>query len=779
MKKKNFFKSMNCARPIEIVLLVLALFLASCEPKKSENPVARYDVTWDSLGTNENSSMPLGNGDVAMNAWTEQNGDIVLLIAKSDSWSENGQLLKLGKVRISLSPNPFINTPGFTQTLRLETGEMELKAGNNVVKIWADANHPVIRVDTKSEKPTTLKATTEIWRKNKYQLSQQVIAEVGGRGGNFWEWKSNPDGLTFDPDTVLQSKNDRVSWCHFNSRSLYPLVFEKQHLEMLLTKYPDPILHRCFGITMKGDNFKSIDNKTLVSAKEDVSQQLQIYALTDQADSPELWRDKLDQKISEIDAATPGEARLAHEKWWDQFWNRSWINVSGTSDAEKVSQSYAMQRYLTACAGRGASPIKFNGSLFSVGHELADVKVFSEADHDPDYRAWGASYWNQNTRHIYWPLIASGDYDMIAPWFKMYVDALPLIKDRTRQYFNHDGGAFIETISFWGLPNMMDYGWKNPGPELESRWMRYHIQGGLEVLTQMLDYFDNTQDNEFARNSILPMADAVVAFYNYHWKRGADGKILLSPSQAIETYQETAVNPTPDIAGLKSVLPRLLSLSNSITTESQRWLWTKMTTDLPDIAKGKTAKGKIPSSASGGDQDGLPIILPAQSYGATQNIENPESYTVFPYRLYGIGKPDLDLAINTFAARLFPLGNCWGQDGEMAALLGLTEDAKHSAIEAFTTYGNQKFPWFWAKTMDWIPDVDNGGGAMTTLQYMLMQCDGNKILLLPAWPKDWTADFKLHASFQTTVEGRVENGKIINLKVTPESRAKDVAIVGQ
>ena len=50
------------------------------------------------------------------------------------------------------------------------------------------------------------------------------------------------------------------------------------------------------------------------------------------------------------------------------------------------------------------------------------------------------------------------------------------------------------------------------------------------------------------------------------------------------------------------------------------------------------------------------------------------------------------------------------------------------------------------------------------------------IRLVPAWPKDWNASFKLHAPKSTTVEGRVANGKVIDLKVTPESRRKDVLI---
>lgn len=51
-----------------------------------------------------------------------------------------------------------------------------------------------------------------------------------------------------------------------------------------------------------------------------------------------------------------------------------------------------------------------------------------------------------------------------------------------------------------------------------------------------------------------------------------------------------------------------------------------------------------------------------------------------------------------------------------------------------------------------------------------------EIYLLPAWPKDWNADFKLHAPRPTTVEATARNGKAPELKVTPKSRRKDVVI---
>ena len=36
-----------------------------------------------------------------------------------------------------------------------------------------------------------------------------------------------------------------------------------------------------------------------------------------------------------------------------------------------------------------------------------------------------------------------------------------------------------------------------------------------------------------------------------------------------------------------------------------------------------------------------------QDENRTHNSENPELYAIYPYRLYGLGKPDLDLARHT------------------------------------------------------------------------------------------------------------------------------------
>ncbi len=553
-----------------LILVAALAFTSHCfsQARDGSHFSKDNDVTWSSLGTNENNSMPIGNGDIALNVWTEQNGDIVLLVAKSDAWSENGQLLKLGRVRIKLTPNPFVAPDSITQTLKLEAGEIQIQAGQNIANIWVDANHPAVHLEVQTKQPVQLEAKSEIWRTKSYHLSPHAVSQAG-----FFELGNDPNGLTFGSDTIFPAQNNSVSWCHYNSNSIYPLVFQREHLESLLPKYPDPLLHRCFGMTMTGPGLTSSDDQTLTTIHASKSFRLDLYALTEQTDAPETWQSDLRKVVASVAAVKINTARKAHQQWWIDFWNRSWINVTGTPEARKISQGYAIQRYMTACAGRGAQPIKFNGSLFTVGHDLPEGASSTADHHDPDFRAWGASYWNQNNRLLYWPLIAAGDDDLLTPWFNMYIHALPLARDRTQSYFHHDGGAFAETMYFWGLPNVNDFGWNNKGVELESAWQRYHIQGGLEILAQMLDRYDYTRDAAFARIYLLPIADTVVTYYDQHWKRGPDGKILMEPSQSIETYQENAVNPTPDLAGLMSVLPRLLGLPPSLISDSQKSLW--------------------------------------------------------------------------------------------------------------------------------------------------------------------------------------------------------------
>ena len=149
-----------------------------------------------------------------------------------------------------------------------------------------------------------------------------------------------------------------------------------------------------------------------------------------------------------------------------------------------------------------------------------------------------------------------------------------------------------------------------------------------------------------------------------------------------------------------------------------------------------------------------------------KNSKNRELYAVFPYRLFGVGKPQLEIALKTYNNRRFKGTGCWQQDAIHAAILGLTDQAAAYVVENFSTKNvDSRFPAFWGPNSDWTPDQDHGNVAMIALQRMLIQSDGANILLFPAWPKQWNVSFRLNAPQNTIVEGVYENGQLPKKKI--------------
>ena len=172
---------------------------------------------------------------------------------------------------------------------------------------------------------------------------------------------------------------------------------------------------------------------------------------------------------------------------------------------------------------------------------------------------------------------------------------------------------------------------------------------------------------------------------------------------------------------------------------------------------------------------------PAERFAAKRNVEHPELYCVFPFRLCSFEKPNAALGRAAYAARTDRHYQGWKQEELFAAYLGMADEAAEHLVNRVLHNSARGFRWpaYWGPNFDWRPDQCAGGNIQNILQSMLLQYEGDKIFLLPAWPKDWNCNFKLHAPKNTTVEGRVENGELKNLVVTPAARRADVVVCGK
>ena len=95
-----------------------------------------------------------------------------------------------------------------------------------------------------------------------------------------------------------------------------------------------------------------------------------------------------------------------------------------------------------------------------------------------------------------------------------------------------------------------------------SRWHKWEWVSGLELIWLLLDRYEYTEDAEFLRSTVLPATSDLLVFFDRQYKTGGDGKLVMHPSQACETWWD-CTNPMPELAGLHAATDRLLALPDA------------------------------------------------------------------------------------------------------------------------------------------------------------------------------------------------------------------------
>lgn len=743
------------------------------------------NVVWNTPSQNSSESMPCGGGDIGMNVWVED-GDLLFYVSRSGAFDEHNTMLKQGRFRVRLSPNPLKNATDFRQELQLKDGCVEVSAGGAKITLWADVFHPVAHVEIESATPVQTELIYENWRyrDRPYQKGE----------GQQSSYKWAPfKGMVTSADSVCTSTTNKgvLMFYHRNpEQTVFDRAVEQQGMEAVKSEMMNPLKNLTFGGSLlaegvqyegttdgiyAGTDFRAWKFRT---QKKQRNYRFAIALHTEQTEEVGQWEQGLANVIQRIAPkgivarSVVAKDKLNSRSWWNAFWQRSYIEAGG--EAAGISRNYTLFRYMLGCNAYGSVPTKFNGGLFTFDPCHIDEKqAFT-----PDYRKWGGGTMTaQNQRLVYWPMLKSGDFDMMPAQFDFYNRMLKNAELRSQVYWQHGGACFAEQIENFGLPNPAEYGFKRPdwfdkGLEYNA-WLEYEWDTVLEFCQMILD----TKD--YANADItryMPLIESSLTFFDAHYRKLAsqrgrkdldgEGHLVLFPGSACETYKMTN-NASSTIAALRTVLesygkkPEMLQ---TIPPIPLRYI------EVQDSLN-KTAQPAL-----------IQVIAPAKSWERINNVETPQLYPVYPWRIYGVDKEGLEIARNTYFhdpdAIKFRSHTGWKQDNIWAACLGLTDEAKRLTLQKLAD-GPHRFPAFWGPGFDWTPDHNWGGSGMIGLQEMLLQTNGDRILLFPAWPKEWDVRFKLHAPQNTTVEVVLKNRKVTVLNVLPESRKKDVVIMNE
>jgi hypothetical protein len=741
-----------------------------------------YNIIWNSQSKNASESMPCGGGDIGLNVWVE-NGDLLIYVARSGSFNEDNALMKTGRLRVKLFPSPF-DGKIFKQELHLQQGYITVEGENNglkaVVKIWVEVFHPVVHLDVSSNKKIAVEAGYESWR------YQDRIIKARENYANSWKWAA-PKNNIYKKDSIGFKGNELLFWHHNTAETIFDATVAQQGMDAVKDQLYNPLKNLAFGGSFSGDNFLpggtyegvyvNTDYKgwKLKSRTATRQHSLILYLHTEQVDDPAIWKRSLDSLQSIVRAGAKTAFTRAGQ-WWQQFWERSFIHIDKSnpiSKAWETGRNYQLFRYMLACNALGSWPTKFNGGLLTVDPVYTDTgnKL------TPDYRNWGGGlHTAQNQRLVYFPMIKNGDWDMLQPQLDFYYRILKNAELRSKVYWDHGGACFTEQMENYGLPDYAEYGQNRPaasdkGVEYNA-WLEYEWDTVFEFCLMMLE------EERYTGKDIsleIPFIESCLHFFDEHYQylakqRGikaldGNGKLILYPGSAAETYK-MAYNSTTTVSALQTITKRLLALPVKYLNEEKRQQLRGLLLRIPGLSYAVF--------------NGHPTIAPAKMWERINNTESPQLYPVFPWGIYGVGKPGLDTALNTwnYDTNVVKFRNHigWKQDNIWAARLGLTSEAWRLTSLKLQNSG-KRFPTFWGPGFDWVPDHNWGGSGMIGLQEMLLQTDDRRILLFPAWPKDIDVHFKLHAPYNTTVEAELKNGKVVMMKILPEVRVKDVEVM--
>ena len=503
-----------------------------------------------------------------------------------------------------------------------------------------------------------------------------------------------------------------------------------------------------------------------------------------------------------------------HEAWWASFWrkSRTFVHLTSTDGtADYLEARYHLHLYHMASSARGSYPPLYNHGLW-----------FSNASGDRD---WGAQYKSWNDSMMYFPLYAANQLELTDCYLKMFHRLLPECEIAARQRLGVSKGAYFpETMSPSGpvilskkaAPMVRDVmlgrrtraslppdvvqecladanlDWIHPKFTSVRKdrfsWVSHILSSGGSIAMQFLWRYELTGDERWLREMAYPIMKGVVEFYTAYAKKGADGKYHIDPANVHESYWGVR-DGIMDIAVIRSLTPKTIRVSEILEVdEALRAQWKDLIANLADYPRASepdVARLQSPTGETAGRGQVI-APFPTGTFGAgravecegRENVDPVWMMPLFPYE-------DISLARGRYVGdaedrknfdtmlRTYPhvpptwYGVMWPIFPQR---LGLTNEVERTlpiyAVLTQPTPNGMQHSWGQA----------NAGLLAEGIQSALMQsCDG-VILVAPAWPKKWNADFQLLARGGFLVSSSIRGGRPQTIRI--EAKLERVCRVG-
>ncbi|WP_066375362.1 discoidin domain-containing protein [Herbidospora mongoliensis] len=400
-------------------------------------------------------------------------------------------------------------------------------------------------------------------------------------------------------------------------------------------------------------------------------------------------------------AASVDQLYSEHLDWWKNYWLRSYVDLDDD----------VLERF-------------YYSSLYFLGSSLREGKTASGLYGiwaTTDFPQWGGDFHlNYNWQANYYGVYSSNRPELALPYFDAVDAFVPEARRRAAEDLRRVKPDYVDArFPSGGVKSglLFPVGISPFGTVSDDN---YHNQvaNALFTVTQHIEYWNHTRDEQWLRETGYPFMKEVAAFFE-NWVE-EDGSFWGGPHEI--TW---AKNPSADLGMLKLLLTTLEDTSTQLGVDADhRWVWGKILRNLPaaptTVYQGKTvyALGE-PGTVS----DNRPI-RPGDN---TVNLE-----FIAPGRQIGIGSPlsERQTAIDTINAM-----NAWGQENSFPKVFTQAARVGYPAqtiIDRLKQQINQR-----SVANLRIADGNHGlekAGAVEALNNMLLQSWDGLVQVFPVWP---------------------------------------------
>ncbi len=450
------------------------------------------------------------------------------------------------------------------------------------------------------------------------------------------------------------------------------------------------------------------------------------------------------RRVAALDPVRIASLRQAHERWWQEFWSKSYVEIGDPL----IERFYYGSLYLMASCSRNN---RFPPSLFG---------NWTTADGP----SWQADYHlNYNHQAPWWGVFSANHAELADPYDTPILEYLPTARDNARKYLKAPGVYYDVGIGPKGLETaFMPDGHSIPGEG--NRMFLGQKSNAAFAAANMLMRFYHTYDLAYARR-VYPFLSETATFWEAYLKLENGRYVITNDASGEVGDGGSDKNNCLSLGLVRMLLRGMLDVSAELGMDvARRPKWRRLLAGMSDFptavvdgvrrirgADGGPSAARVGPGRTNTRIEFMGMVWPSCVIGLGSD---PETLTMMRDDVKGWAEPEWIGHFNGFSMT-YPGAVRVGHDPEdiLAKLRRNLTEWSFPNLMIFSGGGG----------------IENCSGVPATIDEMLLQSHEGVMRLFPVWPKSRDASFgRLRTVGAFLVSAELRKGEVTALTVESE-----------